>query len=963
MPTSYLLAGLPLHATAMAASQDGRLLAVAALSMAGGAQRLATGSSSSAGASMARPVIVLHDMLTMQATLELLVGGSSPVTHLQLMPDARVVLAAAADGRLRGYRCADGGLVLDVPRCLPTPCLAAALDPSGTFLVVGSSGGRLKVLGLHPLHALAASEQQSATAEAPIAEGSLGSPAATGAVISSLPFQELGAPAVSSILGAAFLSGGRQLLTVGDGGEVCCWALHAEPRKASMARAEPADATAATFVIRPGQPAAGGGPLAAELASAAATHAAADRLPIRPVFNLCADCTASEPAAPRAQCMSASAAAVPRQPPAAATDTPSSLESPPAPRQLPAVLQQVMRPRPTSAPTVLPRGSNPPAAGGRQPSASVTVTPLRGGAKATPFYERREQPEASLVVTNAGGQRSAQVVRQEGRLQVTSPGKEPSCKAQQQRTAAWADCEVLGDRIPSYHPEQALHLLPPAAAVQRVHGFDAGASFRWVAAEAVEKKQVAAAAQQQQEQLLFAAGNVVVCEGLAAGQQRHLARLPRAISALAVSTAGGLVAAAVQPASGGSSGSGSGLADIHVLDVSSGESLGVLTHHSYAVNALEFSGNGSLLASLSTDPQRGSSLALWVVAGCQAELVAGVQLPQPAAGLVWTGDTEQGSPPTFYTVGKQGLTQWQLEPEAMGSTAVHMPAALRGVALTAVAWSEDEEWCGAAAVSRWRPAQRGSSVLVGDGSGRVWLLDVDSGQDVRSWKLLAELHGQPVTCLQAAGPLIAAGTADGTLLLLAAQGGRQQDDAWHVLCCEQLDGAVLHLQLNATARTATAASAAGTLWRVAPGVSPEVLLCGQQHSMNGWHLAQGATWKGKGAAAAVASAAGVAVWQLVSLQAGGRLGAGCAIWLAEVTTAAPDVHPHHLPCCRVGQHGLHWWSSPALLTPRTLPWPTTHPAAQQPVLTALSACLTQPRPGCGGGWRGRSSRVASRRWR
>lgn len=822
LPGTYLLSGFPLHATALAATEGGPLLAVAALS-------LAPGSSPAAAAvgTAARPVVVLFNALTLQPVRQLEVAGTSPVSHLQLLPDARLVLAATADGGLRGYRCADGGLVLDVPRCLPRPCLTTALDPSATLLVAGGSGGRLTVLGLHALRA--AADEPGGVTE----------------LLSSLPSQELACPAGGPIQGAAFLPGGSQLLTVGASGEVCSWEVQAETWASRTPAGQPVDAAAATLVFRQAaeQPTAESGE--PEQLRAAANATAVGQASSSGVA------AAAQAAAPEIE--------------------PAALESPPAPRPLPAVLQQGLRPRPPSAPPVLPLQAAPAPRSNRPLSASLPSTPLRGGAKrAPPIWDRERQPkEASLQVTCAGGERSAQVVRAERRLVVTSPRKEPGGKHAAQRSAAWVDTEVPGDRVPSLRPQHQLRLLPPAAAVQRVHGFDAAAGFCWLPPLGAASEAAAAGAPPEQQQLAYVAGNVLVLEGLAASEQRHLARLPRDISALAASAAAGLAAAAVLPAGepegSGCSGCG-GSADVHLLDLETGEVLGVLGHHSYAVTHLALSPEGGLLVSLSSDPRRGSSLALWSVgrrAG-EAELVAAVALPEAVAALAWCGDGEQ---PAFYTAGPAGLVRWQLEPEALGSTAVHLPAALRGVPLTAVAWAEDEEWRGGAGTSRWRPAARGSRVVVGDGGGRVWLLDVDEGQDVRSWQLLAEMQGQAVTCLQAAGPLVAAGTAAGTaagsLLLLAAVGGRPQDDAWRALCCEQLDGPVQHIQLGAAARVATATTATGTLWRAAPGSVPAVLLCGQQHAAHSWQLTHSAAWKGDHPVAAVASAAGVALWQLV----------------------------------------------------------------------------------------------------
>lgn len=542
-PSSYLMAGFPLHATALAASQDGQIVAVAALRMAGD-------SSGGGSSSMAQPLIVLHSRASLQPALKVPMAGTSPVCQLQLMPDARHILAATADGRLRCYSCTDGALVLDVPRCLPRPCLVAALDPSGTFLVAGGAGGRLTALSLHSLHR---------TLPAACADDGSGGSAE---VLASLPRQELRVPTGGAVLSACFLAGdgsggGLRLLTAGDRGDVCCWAFHGQACNAYSSGAEPLDATEATLVLRQ-----------AASSELEAAPAPCSRQAVRPVLNIAADC---------------STAGALTSPLPAGPAAPDSLDSP-APRPLPTVLQQCLRERPPSAP---PGRSSLAAAGGRQrQNASLPATPLRGGSsKEAPFWERQPRPaEATLLVTAAtGGQRSSQVVRQERRLLITSPCKQaPGSKQQGQRTAEWADCAAADDLIPAHGAGQHLALQPPRATAQRVHGFDAAAGWGWLEAGAGEQDAAGAApapAAAQQRLLCYAAGNVVLCEDLAAGRQRHVARLPGDISALAVSADGRLAAAALRP----SGGAGGVSADIHLLDVQAGATLAVLSHHSYAV--------------------------------------------------------------------------------------------------------------------------------------------------------------------------------------------------------------------------------------------------------------------------------------------------------------------------------------------------------------------------------------------
>ena len=303
------------------------------------------------------------------------------------------------------------------------------------------------------------------------------------------------------------------------------------------------------------------------------------------------------------------------------------------------------------------------------------------------------------------------------------------------------------------------------------------------------------------------------------------------------------------------------------------------------VQALAFSPDGSLLASLACPRDGHCSLALWLVEeSTAAELVAGVELQEGVAGLAWEVPAP-GRLPTFYTAGSQGLTQWQLESECLARTTVHMPAPLRGVAFTALATScgpagEGEEQLGSGSSGSAAAAGSGGAagasltmVYAGDACGRVWQLEVDSGQDVRQARLLAEVPAQGISCLCAPGvkhrgapALLAVGTAAGSLLLLARDAAAESEAGWSVLAGEQLDGAVSHLTVDEACVRVTAATTSGTLWSLSPGSSPlQVLLCGQQQLQHfcSWQLAPGADWKRMPPAAALASTSGVAVWQLV----------------------------------------------------------------------------------------------------
>lgn len=580
LPTAYLVAGFPLHASCMAVSTDGRLLAVAALSMTAGATRPSSGGKGSGGgtaAAKAQPVVVLFDTLTLQPVLHIPMAGSSPVVQLQLQPDARHVLAASVNGQLRGYSCSSGSLVLDVPCCLPGPALCSALDPSGTVLIAGAAAGRLTVLGLHALAASAGtastgSQQPDGNAPDTPPMGSGSALGASGGVITALPAQHVVAPTGTAVLGAVLVDAGRQLLTVGDGGEVCCWAFDGTACSADAGKWS--DATQTTCAAQRQLATDGSDSQQSAEPCSGGVKAAEQRPALRPVFSLAADGTAAAAEAPRC----------------AEAETPGE-----APRALPAAIRCCLRPRPPSAPPQPTAGVAPAPeaafeARPQQASTSLPATPLGGrisSKREAAFWQRQGQPQdVSLLISTAGGKRCAQVVRGERRLVVTSPCKAGG-KAAPQRSAAWVDGEVAADRIPPYRPEQQLQLLPPAAAVRHVHGFEAGAGFYWMPAAGEEPAGRRHPGPPPLQQFLFAVGNVLVAGELAAepgqqAQQRRLARLPGRITALALSPASPLAAAAVEPSPTG------GSADIHLVNFEAGEVLAVLAHHSYAVTASQW---------------------------------------------------------------------------------------------------------------------------------------------------------------------------------------------------------------------------------------------------------------------------------------------------------------------------------------------------------------------------------------
>lgn len=587
MPTTFVLAGSPLHATAMSVSPDGRLLAVAALPLRPGStgpprQQLAGPAGGKCGASapaagMGQPAIVLHSTLSMEPLLHVPVECGSHVEQVQLLPDGRHVLALTASGRLLGYSCSDGSLEVDVPRCLTSPCTALVLDPTGSFLVAGTASGQLKVWGLHALHTLPPS--MDVPSDDSGSSQPLKQQPAEPAVVCGLPSQELAAPASSSVQGAAFLDG-RRLLTAGSAGEVCCWSFSGEPCCAPSTGGQPGDvSTRGKLVVqRPGE---GVGWAASQVANHPQPLAATKQPEASSVGCLLAACSSSWPAtaAPRGLLSKGQQRPALKEPNTRAFSRPVS----PAPRKVPAALQTCVPQRPPSAPDPLPRlHQDAPtaiiaAAADRLQCARPPGTVQRGQRKQPPIRERYEkEPEASLVVTATPDKRCTRVVRQERRLRVTSPAKQRDRSSPggtkrgpaAQRSAAWVDAESEQDSVPSYRPSQQLQLLPPSAAVRRVLGFEAAAGFCWLPGG-------------PSRELLYTAGNVLVADDMPAGQQRHLARLPRNVSALAATADGRLAAVAACPAAGDG-----GTADIHLVQLhgrAQGAELPVLRHHSHAV--------------------------------------------------------------------------------------------------------------------------------------------------------------------------------------------------------------------------------------------------------------------------------------------------------------------------------------------------------------------------------------------
>lgn len=183
---------------------------------------------------------------------------------------------------------------------------------------------------------------------------------------------------------------------------------------------------------------------------------------------------------------------------------------------------------------------------------------------------------------------------------------------------------------------------------------------------------------------------------------RALASHPGTITSMASSAAGGWHATAVAPSAGGG-------ADIFLHDAATNAQRGVLHCHQAAVRQLAASTDGCWLVSAGSIAEE--PLAVWDTAA--GELVALGQSSSPpdtVRSIAWVPGAPQ---PTFFTVGGSGgLTQWVLGPKALMAEALQLPEALQGAALHAVACSQGLGPAG------------GPELVLGDGQGRVWLVEV-----------------------------------------------------------------------------------------------------------------------------------------------------------------------------------------------------------------------------------------------
>lgn len=526
-PTKLLCAGFPVHASCMAASTDGKTLAVATADKATGDQ-----------------AILLYGTAILEPLAQLPTARSGPITHIQLLPGKQHVIVATADGRLQAYSCASGRRVVDVAKTHKGGCQALVVDDSGTFLATGGSNGLVKVWGLHQLHQLG-----GRPGDVPLevdAAVDRGSPATWGATpeLSVLPCQALaGHP--GAIHGLAFV--GRELvISVGAQAAVCSWRFLGQGCNHGAGGAT--NTTTSTLV-------------ASLVSSGGQCHADQEAAQVppgerqaQPDFRLEAESHAGMGPAPAAPVHWQESTSVP----------PDRLQQPertasPIPRPRPADLHPAHQ-RPPSAPAALASPSALPTWDAEQSEPrSLPCSPRRSPRPNRPPACADVQPSqerAFLISSSHKGERQVQPVGVERCLEITAAsgdGKQP-------RSVRWVAQQVPGP--PHYQPAAQFQLAPPSATLRHVMGFTAAAGFTWQPANG---------------SIAYAAGNMLLLTQWGSGAQQHMAQLPGPITAMAATLDGKLLAGAAAPAADGSG------ADIHLFYTGRESGKSMLAFHTCSV--------------------------------------------------------------------------------------------------------------------------------------------------------------------------------------------------------------------------------------------------------------------------------------------------------------------------------------------------------------------------------------------
>ncbi|XP_054992986.1 WD repeat-containing protein 90 isoform X5 [Sorex araneus] len=290
----------------------------------------------------------------------------------------------------------------------------------------------------------------------------------------------------------------------------------------------------------------------------------------------------------------------------------------------------------------------------------------------------------------------------------------------------------------------------------------------------------------------YSCGRLLVVEDLHSGAQRHWLGHAEEVSTLALSHNAQLLASA----SGCRPSPIRGRCQIRVWDIPEGSCRQLPEHHEAAVQALAFSPNDRLLASLGDNSDR--TLALWSVA--TAELLAAVPLPEPMHGVAFSPwDAGQ-----LVCVGQGAPTFWPL-PHLDAGTAlqVHresLSAEVGAAELTSLCFgAEPLLYCGSSTgrVCVWDTRARRCFLAWQADEGEIgllqcsgtWLVSGSSSRRLRLWAVGAVLE------LWQAGVAVRSGS----------------------LAMEQelsLDGAVVSAVFHESMDMGVVGTTAGTVWFV-----------------------------------------------------------------------------------------------------------------------------------------------------
>ncbi|XP_029804907.1 WD repeat-containing protein 90 [Suricata suricatta] len=288
----------------------------------------------------------------------------------------------------------------------------------------------------------------------------------------------------------------------------------------------------------------------------------------------------------------------------------------------------------------------------------------------------------------------------------------------------------------------------------------------------------------------YTCGCLVVVEDLHSGAQRHWLGHPEEISTLALSHGAQILASA--------SGRGrtASRCQIRIWDVPGGSCRQLLSHHDTAVQALAFSPDDALLATLGDYGD--CTLALWSMA--TYELLSSVRLPEPAHGVAFSpGDASE-----LACVGQGAITLWLLQQRGADVRfQVHrepIPEEVGAGELTSLCY--------------------GATPLLycGSSAGRVCVWDTRASRCLLSW----EADDGEIGVLLCSGVRLVSGSntrrlrlwAVGAVPELRRKGARARSSSVFMERELTLDGAVVSAVFHDSMDMGVAGTTAGTLWYV-----------------------------------------------------------------------------------------------------------------------------------------------------